>query len=119
MIMSLSMLAIAELQLNQAQLARQQQQQQAAWDLIDDKITELRNLWGNSVDYQIIASNRGGNILAGNMVYGQYQFNLTWDVSIIPSPNPQLQIKRLQIYVRWQQNQQVQTLSAETLLSQH
>jgi len=116
-IFTLCMLGIAGLRATQAKVMQQQQQQSAGWALIDYKLTELRSLTASSSEYNGVLHNGGGDMAAGVVEYEQYSFNLSWDVLVVPREQNQLQIKRVDVNVKWNDHDsQPQVLSASTLL---
>ncbi|MFT5881226.1 MAG: hypothetical protein ACI86X_002365 [Moritella sp.] len=116
-IFTLCTLSILGLRVTQAKVMDQQQQHSAAWALIGYKLIELRSLTGSSTEYNSVLHNGGGDMAAGIVEYEQYSFNLSWNVLVLPRGQNQLQIKRVDVNVNWNDHDsQPQVLSASTLL---
>jgi len=112
-----SLFGVTGLKLIQAKIILQQSQYTTAWALMEFKLTELRYLTDSVDGFNMLSSNLGGNLSAGDIQYDQHQFNLSWQVSSLSTVTTNL-LKVVEIKVNWLDNSNSsQMISHKMMLS--
>jgi len=116
----LPIFGMTALKLTQAHIVLQQSQYKSAWALMEYKQNELRYLTDSIDEFNALSSNSGGGLVAGNIDYDQYQFNLTWQVTETTTKATSSLLKEVIVKISWvERNDISRTISDMTTLNRN